>query len=166
MRGTRTLAETEATVDEHLAGLPLDLAALVAVQNLHRAASAVRRHLEQSALRGADLSWTAFNVLWLLWVHGPTESRSVAAEIGVSRATLSGVATTLERRGLLRRRPHRDDGRLVIFETTPAGRHLVAELFPLVNAEESASVRCLDDPERELLADLLRRVVTALPPAG
>ena len=42
MRGTRTLEETERAVGQHLSGLTLDLAAMAALQNLHRAAAAVR----------------------------------------------------------------------------------------------------------------------------
>lgn len=163
MRGTRTLEETERAVAEHLAGMPLDLAALAALQNLHRAAAAVRRRLEQTALREADLSWTAFVVLWTLWLDGPRESRDVAAEVGVSRATLSGVAGTLERRGLLHRHPAPGDRRLAIFEVTDAGGRLVDDLLPGVNAAESAAVSCLDDAEKDTLGVLLHRVVLGLP---
>lgn len=166
MRGTRTLEETERAVEEHLSGMTLDLPALAALQNLHRAAAAVRRHLEQSALREADLSWTAFAVLWTLWLHGPWESRDVAAEVGVSRATLSGVAATLERRGLLHREPGEADRRLAVFALTDAGSRLVDELVPGVNAQESAAVSCLDDAEKVALGALLHRVVATLPPPG
>lgn len=165
MRGARTLAETEHAVGQHLAGLPLDLGALVAVQNLHRAAAAVRRHLEQAALREADLSWTGFRVLVVLHDSGASESRTVAAQVGVTRATLSGVAATLERRGLLTRRPDEHDRRLAIFAPTPAGRRLVEDLYPRVTAEEAAAVSCLDLYEKDLLADLLARVAANLPAA-
>ena len=162
MRGTRTLGETERTVAGHLAGMPLDLAALAALQNLHRAAAAVRRRVEQTALREAGLSWTAFTVLWTLWLHGPSESRAVAAEVGVSRATLSGVAATLERRALLRRHPDPGDRRLAVFEATDDGMRLVADLLPGVGAAESDAVGCLDAAEKDVLGDLLRRVAGSL----
>jgi len=163
MRGARTLPQTRQAVVARLDGRPLDRSALAAVQNLHRAAAAVRHHLEQTVLREADLSWTAFTVLALLWVHGPSESRDVAVEVGVSRGTLSGVATTLERRRLLRRRPHPADGRLVVLAATPSARHLMTTLFPQVNAEESAAVGCLDPVEQDELTAMLRRILGGLP---
>lgn len=49
------------------------------------AASAVRQHLENSVLRGADLTWTAFVVLWVVWVRGESETRHVAEEAGISK---------------------------------------------------------------------------------
>ena len=133
---------------------------------LARAAGAVRRHVEQTALREADLSWTGFTVLWTLWLHGPHESRDVAAEVGVSRATLSGVAATLERRGLLDRHPGEADRRLAVFALTDAGTRLVDALVPGVHAQEAAAVACLDEAEAVALGALLRRVVATLPPPG
>ena len=46
----RTLAETERAVAERLDGLVLDMTAMAAVQNLYRAAGAIRNHLERSVL--------------------------------------------------------------------------------------------------------------------
>jgi DNA-binding MarR family transcriptional regulator len=45
-------------------------------------------------------------VLWVVWVWDEIESRLVAAEAGISKGTLTGVATTLEAGRLLRRRTH------------------------------------------------------------
>ncbi len=144
----------------------VDLDALVAVRSLHHAAAAVRRHLEGTVLHEADLSWTAFEVLRVLWVHGPSQARAVAAEVGVSRATLSGVAATLERRGLLTRHPNPEDRRLAVLQPTAAGRHLVTDLFPAVAAQEAEAVGCLTPTERDALTQLLGRVRRSLPRPG
>ena len=50
-------------------------------------------------------------MLFCLWVWGPQETRDLALRMGVSRPTVSGVTDTLERRGLVERRGHADDGR-------------------------------------------------------
>lgn len=143
MAGPHTLAETERTVAERLDQLPLDFEAMAAISNLFRAANAARNHLERTVLSTHDLTWTAFVVLWVCWIWEPIETRDVAAESGVSKATVSGVLTTLEARGLVRRRRSTTDGRLVEVRLTSRGRTLMRRLFPAFNVEERHLVNSL-----------------------
>src|SRR5207249_3183967 len=76
------------------------------------------------------LSWTSFVVLWVLWVWGELESRDLAAAVGISRPNGTGVVTTLEGRGFVRRRRGARDGRMVIVSLTDVGRLKIEELFP------------------------------------
>ena len=85
MAGPHTLAETERQVADRLGDLTLDFEAMAVVSNLFRAANAVRNHLERSVLAPADLTWTAFVVLWVVWIWGRVETRTIAAE-GASRS--------------------------------------------------------------------------------
>ncbi|MEK9736751.1 MAG: hypothetical protein VW239_05470, partial [Candidatus Nanopelagicales bacterium] len=59
--------------------------------------------------------------------------------------TLSGVLTTLEKRGLVERARSATDGRLVEVSLTVAGRKLMRTLFPTFNEQERAVTRHLDD---------------------
>ena len=145
MAGPHTLAETERQVQARLGDLTLDFEAMAVVSNLFRAANAVRNHLERTVLAPADLTWTAFVVLWVVWIWDRVETRVIAAEGGFSKATLSGVLTTLEGRGLVERSRSEADGRLVEVTLTPAGRKLMRSLFPKFNAEERAVTRTVDD---------------------
>ena len=111
--GQHTLAETESAVAERLRGLSVDVAAMAAVSNIYRAAGAVRNNFERTVLQPYDLTWTAWVVLWVVWIWQEIETRHVAAEAGISKGTLTGVAATLQRRGLLARRVHPADGRRV-----------------------------------------------------
>ena len=101
MAGQRTLTETERAVAERLAPFEIDTAAMAAVSNVYRAASALRGHFERTALAPHDLTWTGWVVLWVVWIWDDVEARHVAAEAGISKGTLTGVASTLENRGLL-----------------------------------------------------------------
>lgn len=84
---------------------------MAAVANIYRAASAVRQHLENSVLRGSDLTWTAFVVLWVVWVWGESETRHVAEEAGISKGTLTGWPARWSRVGWCGGRPiRRTDG--------------------------------------------------------
>lgn len=78
MPGRRSIAEAEKLAETRLGGIPLRREQRAVVADIYRAASAVRQHLENSVLRGSDLTWTAFVVLWVVWVRGESETRHVA----------------------------------------------------------------------------------------
>jgi DNA-binding MarR family transcriptional regulator len=154
-----TLDETERAISERLSGLALDMAAMAAVQNVYRAAGSTRNHLERTVLAPHGLTWTGWVVLWVVWIWGDIETRHVAAEAGISKATLTGVATTLETRRLLTRRIHPDDGRRVLLALTPEGQKLMASVFPEFNREESRVTALLDQQEVAVLTRALRKIV-------
>ena len=156
MAGAHTLAETERQVSSKLNGLPIDFRATAVASNLFRAATAVRNHFERTVLAQHDLSWTAFVVLWVVWIWEPIETRAIADEGGFSKATLTGVLTTLEGRGLLQRRKSDSDGRLVLVDLTQAGRDLMVDLFPEFNAGEVAISSMFSNEQKDQLADMLR----------
>lgn len=160
MAGPHTLAETENAVESRLSGLTLDYEAMAAVSNLFRAANAVRNHLERSVLQPHDLTWTAFVVLWIVWIWEPAETRVIAEEGGFSKATLSGVLTTLEGRGLVTRERSDADGRLVLVRLTPSGRRMMKKLFPQFNAQERHVVSGLPADQVPVAAEILRRMTT------
>ncbi len=157
--GQHTLEATEQAVAERLRGLPLNMSATAAVSNIYRAANAVRNHLERTVLAPHELTWTGWVVLWVVWIWGELETRHVATEAGISKATLTGVQSTLVSRGLLVRTVHPDDGRRVLLSLTDRGQELMTELFPKFNAEESAALADLDDAAQLTLARSLRTVV-------
>jgi DNA-binding MarR family transcriptional regulator len=158
MAGAHTLRETERHVDERLAGMDIDFQAMAVTSNLFRAASAVRNHLERSVLAAHDLSWSAFVVLWVVWIWQNIETREIAAEAGFSKATLTGVLNTLEKRGLSTRRRSKDDGRLVIVSMTSKGRKLMEQLFPLFNLQEQFVASALAGQSQPTVADGLRSI--------
>ncbi|MBS1691479.1 MAG: MarR family transcriptional regulator [Actinobacteria bacterium] len=162
--GEKTMAELLA--ERHVAGMSLDLEAMATVSNIHRVATRIRHHFEQGVLRDRELTWTSFVTLWVLWIWGETQTRYLAEEVGVSRSTLSGVLNTLERRGLVRRRPHESEGRLVLVSNTATGEELMNELFPKFNAEEAFVVESLSPDTLNRLASALRSIARHLDDAG
>ena len=162
MAGPHTLAETEGAIASKLGGLPLDYKAMAVTSNLFRAANAVRNHLERTVLAKSDLTWTAFVVLWVVWIWEPIETREIAAEGGFSKATLSGVLTTLEGRGLVARERSEKDGRLVLVRLTPSGRRLMRKLFPEFNQEERHIARHVKSADLGSAAQMLRDLTRAV----
>jgi len=154
-----TLTETESAVAERLSGLQIDVNAMAAVSNIYRAAGTVRNHFERTVLAPHDLTWTGWVVMWVVWIWGDIETRHVAAEAGISKGTLTGVATTLESRGLLKRTTHPDDARRMLLSLTKSGQKLMDKLFPLFNEAEVFVVAELSPEEEVVLARALRKIV-------
>jgi DNA-binding MarR family transcriptional regulator len=153
------LLPAERKVLERLGHLPLDFRAMWAVSNLFRASAAIRRHMESKVLADDRLSWTSFVALWVLWVWGEMESRDLAAAVGISRPTSTGVVTTLERRGFVQRRKSAEDGRMVRVSLTETGRDKIEDLFPRFNAEEIAVTAHLSPEQQDAMAGMLRSML-------
>jgi DNA-binding MarR family transcriptional regulator len=158
MAGQHTLDETERQVQARLGDLKIDFEAMAVASNLFRAANSVRNYLERTVLAEHDLSWTAFVVLWVVWIWEPVESRVIAEEGGFSKATLTGVMQTLEGRGLITRTRSSKDGRLVLVKLTAKGRKMMMKLFPEFNKGEQLAVADLKRSDLGPFADLLRAV--------
>ena len=158
----RAERDVEARLTEVGIDVDLDFASMAAVANVFRVASAARTHLERTVLADAGLSFTAFTVMWVLWVWGDMETRHLAVEAGVTKGTLTGVVGTLERRDLVVRRRVEGDGRLVRVATTSAGDALMASVFGRFNEGEARIVAALDAGESRQLAHLLRKVLRSM----
>jgi DNA-binding MarR family transcriptional regulator len=158
MAGIHTLSETERQVSSLLKNLPIDFDSMAVVSNLFRAANAVKNHLERTVLAPHDLSWTGFVVLWVVWIWQPIETRQIAAEVGTSKASITGVLKTLEGRKLLIRKQSKTDQRLVEVTLTKAGEKLMQTLFPEFNQEEKLITRVLTKSEIKATAASLRKI--------
>ncbi len=160
------LLRAERDVDARLAAVgidvDLDFASMAVVANVFRVATTARSHLERTVLADVGLSFTAFTVMWVLWVWGEMETRDLALDAGISKGALSGVVATLERRELVVRRRVPGDGRLVRVAATPAGDALMATLFARFNEGETRVVAALDDAEARQLAHLLRKILRSM----
>jgi MarR family transcriptional regulator, organic hydroperoxide resistance regulator len=156
------LVRAEQDVQDRIGGLDVDFESLAVVSNVFRVANAARNHMERTVLADAELSFTAFTTLWVLWVWGEQEARHLAAEAGITKGTLTGVVTTLERRGLVERRSHAQDRRLVLVRATRSGQALMRRLFPRFNAEEAEITSALSSRDKRDLAHHLRTVLRTL----
>lgn len=152
------LGRAERDIRARLGDRPFDFRAMAAISNIYRAATTVRNHMEQQVLSDHGLSWSAFTVMWVLWIWGEQETGRVAAETGTTKGTLTGVLKTLEGRGLVLRCGHPGDGRRVLVRLSPEGEAVIEEVFPLFNSEETFAASALSAPEADQLAHLLRLV--------
>ena len=150
----------------HVESLGLDFTAAHAVSSIYRAANAVRSYVWNELLRPYDLTWTGWVVLWVVWIFDGMETRHAAEAAAISKATLTGVAKTLEARGWLERRGRTDDRRLVELHLTDAGRKLMTELYPKFNAIETKVVGRLSSRDTKAMTQNLREIVTTIEETG
>jgi DNA-binding MarR family transcriptional regulator len=104
--------------------------------------------------------------LWVGCICEDIETRDSPAEAGFSKATLTGVLNTLEKRGLSTRKRSQDDGRLVIVSMTAKGRKLMEQLFPLFNKQEQFVASALSASAQPIVAEGLRKITELTEPAS
>jgi DNA-binding MarR family transcriptional regulator len=117
--------------------------------------------LANHGLRHHGLSVSGRQVLAVLEGAGePIPAGAIAERLVVTTASTTTVLDTLERRGLVRRRPDHTDRRRVLVEITDDGRPLVDRYLPEIAALQAAACEPLSERERDELLDLLGRLYT------
>lgn len=162
MTDHHTLVETERAMQSRVTALRLDFEAAHAVSSIYRAANAVRMHVTNEVLRPADITWTGFVVMWVVWIWDGLETRRAAESAAISKATLTGVVKTLEARGWIEKHGREDDRRLVELHLTPSGKALMEDLYPKFNAIEASVVRGISPGRQKEMTKSLRAIVTAI----
>ena len=81
-----------------------------------------------SILRPYELGNTQYYVLYQLANDGPTMQRDLGRTLQIERAPLSGIVTTLVRKGLIDQMPGSEDQRQRVLRLTGAGMKLWEEL--------------------------------------
>lgn len=99
-----------------------------------------------------------FSVASLI-VHNPgITSRQLCGTLGLLPPNLVGLINGLEKRGLLRKRPHPRDGRASGLHATAAGIALMQEAETAATALEDEVAARLSASERKTLLRLLQKV--------
>ena len=141
------LSFAETALDKTVERLPgTDRSAMAMVLFLHRVVNSLVYDLESTVHRPAGWSWSAFRLLFTLWVSGPQESSGAAELAGMSRAAVSALAKTLEAAGLLERTPDERDRRGVVLSLTPTGLHQRTPLIFGSGREVAKLTRYHTDP--------------------
>jgi MarR family 2-MHQ and catechol resistance regulon transcriptional repressor len=137
------------------------LRATEAVMNLVRTADLLLDRLGR-ALRPFGVTQAGGLVLGILRDQGAMPPSLLGEKLIVSRATVTGLVDSLERKGLVRRNPHPDDRRSLLVEITPEGLDVLKQLRPAIHDREKAWLSGLSDPELTDLIGMLHRVQESL----
>ena len=118
------------------------------------------------AVTAADLTPQEFAVMaYVNSVDGEPDldQSALAARLGVDRNSTSLLVGSLETKRLVERRVSEADRRVRLVRLTPRGEKLFAALHPKAIELQQHVLDVLDPAERELLIDLLVRVIEANP---
>ncbi|HEY9289953.1 MAG TPA: MarR family transcriptional regulator [Microlunatus sp.] len=99
-----------------------------------------------------DLGDAAITVLTLLYKEGPQTLKVLSQRERVTPASMSQTVNRLTSAGYATREPDPQDGRRVLFRTTPAGDRLVAEDRSRRHAWLESQLRELPAKDRAVLA--------------
>lgn len=86
---------------------------------------------------------------------GPLTPTAITGHTFVGKTTVTSVLDTLERRGLVYRRPHPTDRRSVLVEATAEGSQTCAEILRRLHALETQWLAEMPESERQTLLRLL-----------
>jgi DNA-binding MarR family transcriptional regulator len=92
----------------------------------------------------------------------PLPPHKIAERLIISRATVTGLIDSLERRGYARRTPHGSDRRMLLIEPTEAGRQAANSFRPIVHQNQKMWVEGLSDAEQERLIAALHELQATL----
>jgi DNA-binding MarR family transcriptional regulator len=132
-----------------------------AVMNTIRTADLLFDRIGQ-LLRPLGVSGAGGLVLGLLRDHGPMSPSALGEKLIVTRATVTGLLDSLERRGLVQRTPHPNDRRSLVVEITEEGLRILAEVRSRVHRQEKAWLQNLPDSDLRKLIKLLQQVQSGL----
>jgi DNA-binding MarR family transcriptional regulator len=105
-----------------------------------------------------DLRPVDFSVMSLI-VHNPgITSRQLCSTLGILPPNLVGMVGALEKRGLIRRERHREDGRAMSLYATDAGTAMMQQAEKVAAELEIDRTRALTARERRTLMRLLQKI--------
>lgn len=82
------------------------------------------REIQRLTVSEADLTPPQFQTLRLLWEQDGQTFKALASSNGITPPTMTGIADTLEKKGLVKRQPNPDDRRSLLVTLTEEGKDL------------------------------------------
>ena len=137
--------------------------ALEAYSRLQRAAALSSARVDQ-AVNSFGLSASQLGVLEVLDDRGSLHQQELVRALGRSKAQMTSIVDTLEKRGAVRRERHATDRRFMTVHLTDEGRELLEKAAPVRADAIFALMRELTGEQRARLARLCRRLIRVLAP--
>ena len=114
-------------------------------------------------LQPFDLSPATGLVLSILAdAEEPVSPNRIADRLIISRASVTSLLDSLEKRGYVKRHPHQSDRRMLVIELTAAGRKAAEQFRPVVHHCQKEWLQVLSDQEQAQLLNMLHRVQASL----
>jgi len=109
-----------------------------------------------------DLSFGQYRVLSAIHRHGPTPIGDLGRRLGSAQSTISEMIARLSRTGLVEKRRHLEDGRVVIIQLTGAGTDLMNRRRLHVRESFNRMLKSFTDSERERFINAFRTILSLI----
>jgi DNA-binding MarR family transcriptional regulator len=128
-----------------------------AFDHVYRLMRSRRMHNALAARSGIKLERSGYSILASLGEEGAQRLTDLADQFGLDQSTVSRRVSTLERDGLIMRRPDKNDGRVALVSLTAAGRRALRQHHEAVVAVHGEILTGWTQTEKRALA----RAITA-----
>ncbi len=102
-----------------------------------------------------DLTAGQLRAMLLFYTKGPVRMSDIAAALGVSTATATGVIDRMVERGIVTRDSDPNDRRIVLCRMSPDGDRMVSGLWQAWMARGEQMLRALDRPKLQAVKTML-----------
>ena len=92
----------------------------------------------------------------------PLSPNTIADRLIISRASVTSLLDSLEKRGFVKRQPHLSDRRRLLVELTDSGRQVANQFRPIVHQHQKVWLKALNEKEQEQLIQMLHRLQASL----
>jgi len=92
----------------------------------------------------------------------PVSPNNIADRLIISRASVTSLLDSLEKRGFVKRQPHPSDRRMLLVELTGSGRQVADRFRPIVHQHQKVWLSALSEKEQERLIETLQRLQASL----
>ena len=92
----------------------------------------------------------------------PISPNQIAERLIISRASVTSLLDSLEKRGYIKRQPHSTDRRMLCVELTATGRQVAHQFRPIVHQHQKVWLDVLNAKEQDQLIQTLHRIQTRL----
>ena len=139
-----------------------DAQIVAAIRRIMRAVDLHSRHLaDEFGLTGPQLS-----VLKAAFRLGPATPGTLARAVHLSPATVTGILSRLEKRGLLRRSPGDRDRRTICVELTEEGLRVTKDSPSLLQDRFRLELAQLEGWEQTMILSVLERIASMMGAQG
>ena len=92
----------------------------------------------------------------------PLSPNTIADRLIISRASVTSLLDSLEKRGFVKRQPHLSDRRRLLVELTDSGRQVANQFRPIVHQHQKVWLKALNEKEQEQLIQMLHQLQASL----
>lgn len=127
---------------------------------LHELHKLSDRESQHAYVEGAGLPLSEGRCLAAIGTFEPLSVKDLAQRANLDKAQASRAAQSLVEMALVRKQASASDGRGVVLTLTPKGRQAWERVMHVVQQRNAEIFGCLSDAERDLLGDMLDRLVS------